>query len=122
MIGRLSENGGTRIELECDDRVDECLPEFKDAVYKAVKEGITNSVRHGKASKIRVSVSVREEQIHMKISDNGCGCDEIKKSYGLQGIEERFAAWDGHISYQSKKGQGFVITADVPIFEHKSEK
>lgn len=122
MIDQLSANGGAEIDLEYDDRVDECLPEIKDALYKAGKEGITNAVRHGKASKISVSISAKDNAVQMRISDNGCGCDEIKKSYGLQGIEERFAAWDGHISYKSKRGQGFVITAEVPIYKHESEK
>ncbi len=120
MIDQLSASGGTEINLECDDCVDECLPEIKDAVYKAVKEGITNAVRHGKASKISILISVEDGHIRMRISDNGRGCDVIKKSYGLHGIEERFTAWNGHISYESKRGQGFVITADVPIYKYES--
>lgn len=122
MIDHLSVNGEAKIYLDFNDRVDECLPEIKDAIYKAVKEGITNAISHGKASIIRINISEDNERIHLTIADNGSGCSEIKKSFGLQGIDQRFSALDGHTSYKSEMNSGFIFQADIPIYKRETSK
>ncbi len=117
MIDYLSLNGESQIYLDFNDIVDECLPEIRDAIYKAVKECITNSIRHGKANRIKICISEDNKLIHLNITDNGVGCSKIEKSFGLQGIEQRFSALHGQTSYKSEGDKGFIFQANVPIFK-----
>ena len=75
-------------------------------MYTIIKESITNSVKHSKGDKISIYLKI-EDEIILRIKDNGIGCDEIIKGNGLKGIEAKVRKFNGDIIYNSKKGQGF---------------
>jgi Signal transduction histidine kinase len=120
MIEHISINGEAMIYLDFNDLAENSLPEIKDAIYKAVKECITNAIRHGKAREIKINLSEDNEYIYLTIADNGSGCSKVKESFGLKGIAERFSALDGHTSYQSELNHGFVFQAYVPLVKRES--
>lgn len=122
MIGQISANGEIKIQLEFDDKVDECLPEVKDVVYKTVKECLTNSIRHGKAKVIIIRIAEARDRIYLKIEDDGIGCKAIQKSFGLRGIDDRLSTLGGHTSYESSVNQGFFFQADFPVYKRESIK
>jgi signal transduction histidine kinase len=50
----------------------------------------------------------------MIIKDNGSGCEDIKKSYGLNGIVDRVKEVGGEVWFISRKGKGFTIKTLLP--------
>lgn len=85
----------------------------EDAIYRVIQEGITNSIRHGKATNIRVNVKKDNEILKIEIEDNGIGCKEVKKGFGLQHIKEQINLLNGDIYYNGEKG--FVLIVSIPI-------
>ena len=83
---------------------------IKNEIFKIIKEAITNSITHGDATSIQISIYKLkiEKKIIIAIIDNGKGCKEIKESYGLQGIRKRVQEFNGIVNYRSQ-GRGFII-------------
>ena len=63
------------------------------------QELMTNIVRHAKASAARIVLKSSENQVTLRVSDNGVGItqDQIEHpdSFGLMGIKERLLPWNG---------------------------
>lgn len=77
-------------------------------LYRIVQETLSNSARHGKASKIEVFMNFNESELVTTIRDNGIGCKELKKSgVGIKSIEERVEELKGTVEISTAVGAGF---------------
>jgi Signal transduction histidine kinase len=88
-------------------------PDEEDAVYRVIQEGITNSIRHGKATQIFITITRKEKWLMLTVHDTGIGCKTIKKGFGLQHILERVDLLGGEVSYDGS--DGFTVVAKIPI-------
>jgi two-component system sensor histidine kinase DesK len=75
----------------------------------AVREGLTNVVRHARATRCVVTVSASE----VEIRDDGVGGDGSFGS-GLSGLRERVAAAGGSVSAGSVSPRGWRLRVTVP--------
>ncbi len=89
--------------------------ELSLALYRTVQEALTNAVRHGKASRVRVIFWVEGEELRLTITDNGKGAFEVVKGIGLAGMEERLGALGGSVRVGQAPEGGFSLTVQVPI-------
>lgn len=85
----------------------------EEIIYRIVQESITNAIRHGKASKILIAISMEYNIIYIWIKDNGIGCTHIEKGFGLHHMEERLGMLHG--SLNCFVDNGFVLEASIPI-------
>ena len=85
----------------------------EEVIYRIIQESTTNAIRHGKATEIWIRMSEKEEELTIIISDNGCGCDDIKDGFGLKHIRERVELLNGEVNYQGLIG--FTMIAKIPI-------
>ncbi len=74
------------------------------AVYHIVQEAMTNAIRHGKASKIYVSLGYSQDSVTFQVKDNGKGEGHIEEGYGLKGIRERVKAFSGKVEMGADEG------------------
>jgi signal transduction histidine kinase len=72
-------------------------------------------LKHGNATKINIEIIKNINNVKVIITDNGIGCDNILKSNGLNGIENRINSLGGEISYFSYNNLGFGIKLFIPI-------
>ncbi|WHH61343.1 histidine kinase N-terminal 7TM domain-containing protein [Petroclostridium sp. X23] len=85
-----------------------------EAVFRLCQEAVTNAIKHGNARTIHIILRYKPHEIDIYTIDNGAGCREIKKSYGLLGIETRINSLSGKVSFGSDGEQGFTIHATLP--------
>lgn len=85
----------------------------EEIIYRIVQESITNAIRHGKADKILIAISMEYNVINIWIKDNGIGCTHIEKGFGLHHMEERLSMLHG--SLNCFDDNGFVLEASIPI-------
>lgn len=85
----------------------------EDAIFRVIQEGITNAIRHGKATKIFVDIHKQEKWLVVNIKDNGIGCEEVHTGFGLMHMKERIQMLHGEVTYNGS--HGFCIIAKIPI-------
>lgn len=78
-------------------------------IYQCIKETVTNSIRHGKASEIKIHQKNIHNGYRIEILDNGTGVDTVKPGFGLNSIETRMHKIGGSAVYRSTYGKGFCV-------------
>jgi len=104
-----------KINFDADENLDKLSQIIKSSMYKTIKEFITNSIKHGKATEINIKISTENNNINLISTDNGIGCNKIIKSNGLLGIENRVTSLNGSVNYFSNDNIGFGINICIPI-------
>ena len=79
-----------------------------------VREAVSNSVRHGRATRIRITLRPVRDRVQLAIKDNGHGFDPeaaLKRGYGLRNMRSRAAKLGGALTILSTQGSGTRIVA-----------
>lgn len=110
---------GLDVELDVDPATEQRpLPPAADVVaYRIVQEALTNSLRHGRASRATVRVQVRGTgtgTLSIDISDNGHGPADYVVGRGLRGMAERVALFAGSLEH-GRDEHGFRIHAELTL-------
>lgn len=89
------------------------------ALFRICQETLTNVARHAAATEISLSLQEEQENVWLRIHDNGRGIivDDLAKrrSLGLIGMRERALSLGGEFSVQGTPGQGTTVTVRIPI-------
>ncbi|SFL09835.1 Signal transduction histidine kinase [Lachnospiraceae bacterium KH1T2] len=113
LIAKTREVTGVEIRFGCTIISLHLEEDEENAIYRIVQEGITNAIRHGKATKISIEMQLTDEGIHILINDNGEGCKNIEEGFGLRHMRERVQMLQGKIEFRSN--DGFEIETDIPL-------
>ncbi len=103
------------VERRLDDNVE-------IALYRISQETISNISRHSQASKAELSITFREADLKLEITDNGTGFDPPQNPrdfsqmghYGLLGIHERAVLINASLQIRSEIGNGTAIVIQAP--------
>ncbi|HLI02200.1 MAG TPA: sensor histidine kinase, partial [Acidimicrobiales bacterium] len=91
------------------------LPEDSEAVLAwALREGVTNVVRHARATSCAVTLVADEDEVTATVSDDGRADGPVTFGNGLGGLGERVAAVGGTFSAGPRPGGGFRLRVTVP--------
>ncbi|HAK42579.1 MAG TPA: sensor histidine kinase [Clostridium sp.] len=84
-------------------------------LYRMTQEVLSNSLKHGKATMVKVIMNFAEDEFVISFNDNGVGTDKIVESgLGLRSIRERAEEIDGLVDMKSNEGNGFFVKVIVP--------
>lgn len=114
LINDITKHGDVFIRYEISN-----LPQvgevYQKALYRALQEGITNGIKHGRSTAFVFRLSYEDNVLRFLLQDNGDGTDKITPGFGLTGMEERIRELGGEMVIQSKQGEGFCISIDIPF-------
>lgn len=89
------------------------------AMFRVMQEGLTNVLRHARATRVEVILSAEEDQLILRLQDNGCGIPPEKlqdpRSIGLVGMRERALLLEGHFEIRSQPGAGATLEMTLPL-------
>ncbi|MGC5325842.1 HAMP domain-containing sensor histidine kinase [Brevibacillus sp. SYSU BS000544] len=91
---------------------------IEDHLFRILQESLSNTLRHARASTISVKLFPLQDQVRMRIADDGIGFDtegEKMTSYGLVSIRERINELGGALDIYSAIGKGTQIEVRIPI-------
>jgi signal transduction histidine kinase len=111
-IGR----AGLPVELHVDGEPFP-LPRGIDlSAYRIVQEGLTNTLKHARASDADVTVRYRPDELEIEVRDNGQGsATSDGLGHGLVGIRERVKLYGGEMTAGRATGGGFVLSTRLPL-------
>ena len=86
------------------------------SAYRIVQEGLTNSLKHARASHADVTVRYAERASSSRSVDNGVGAPTGGgRGHGLVGVRERVKIYGGEMTAGAAPGGGFVLSARLPL-------
>jgi signal transduction histidine kinase len=93
------------------------LPRAIDlSAYRIVQEGLTNALKHARASNAEVTVRYRVDELQLEVRDNGEGSSTSDGlGHGLVGIRERVKIYGGEMSTGTAPQGGFVLSTRLPL-------
>ncbi|MCC6962921.1 MAG: sensor histidine kinase [candidate division Zixibacteria bacterium] len=94
-------------------------------LFRSIQELLTNTLKHAKATEVRVYLQHEESAVHVCIADNGVGFgSELQQQYpsasggfGIFSIRERLAYLGGRLVIDSSPGKGARVHLWVPVGE-----
>ena len=89
-------------------------------ILAAVRESLSNVVRHAHASAVQVEIAVTGTDVTARVSDNGVGIDESDRRSGLRNLEERAAALGGAVRLEPNQPHGTVLELRAPLLDDRS--
>jgi signal transduction histidine kinase len=97
------------------------LPRAIDlSAYRIVQEGVTNALKHARASHADVTLRYRPDELELQVLDNGAGTATTNGlGHGLVGIRERVKIYGGEMSAGTAPAGGFILTARLPVDRHQ---
>ena len=85
------------------------------ALYRVVQEALTNTIKHARASRVCVSISVAGSMLSVVVIDDGVGGATLSPhGSGLVGLSDRAATLDGCLSIASPPGAGTTLELNLP--------
>lgn len=108
-----------KVPMEVEWTVEEITLEkgLEDQLFRILQESVSNTLRHAKADSLAVSLIERDQNIILRVIDDGIGFDveeEKASSYGLQNMQERASEVGGALKIVSLKDQGTRLEVKVP--------
>jgi len=93
---------------------------IETTLLRIVNELIHNTLKHSKATKIKISLTQEDSLITLKYSDNGIGFDvqkanEHSTGMGLKNIRERIQSIGGKVNIDSELSYGIIIKIELDI-------
>lgn len=97
-------------------------PSIQVILYKNAREAITNALRHGKATSIRIKIDYAQAGITMEVSNNGSLPEEEKLRKllgsggdGMKGMYERTHLIGGTL--ELRQAPHFTVVTRLPIYK-----
>jgi signal transduction histidine kinase len=93
------------------------LPRGVDlSAYRIVQEGLTNALKHARATNADVSVRYQPYELQLEIRDDGIGSATTDGlGHGLIGIRERVKIYGGDMTAGTASGGGFILSTRLPL-------
>gem|GEM_PF-1971530 len=122
-IDRVEQLTGQTIQFETDLADIKLQPELEITIYRIVTEALTNIVRHAQASDIHIGLKLENQQLSLRVVDDGVGFDvehwlnspSERKSLGLISMRERAELLGGRLELTSRPGQGTTVAGTLPL-------
>jgi signal transduction histidine kinase len=86
------------------------------SAYRIVQEGLTNTLKHARATDADVTVRYRPDELEIEVRDNGEGTSTSDGlGHGLVGVRERVRIYGGEMTAGTATGGGYVLSTRLPL-------
>lgn len=103
------------VEVTGDEHVVDV--ETLTTLLRTAQEGLTNALRHGSPSRVRLTARLAPHEARLIVADDGGGFHPGTRpddGYGLIGMRERVHLLGGHVDVDGGLGSGATITVTIP--------
>jgi signal transduction histidine kinase len=80
------------------------------------KEAVNNAAKYSQANNVLIQLTLRSKKVLLVVKDDGIGFDIAEADgNGLGNMQKRADQLNGHITIQSKKGEGSSVILTIPV-------
>ena len=107
---------GLQVHIELADDAQTLPRDTAIAVFRIVQEGLANTIRHGGATHVRLTMTAGPQVFTLILSDDGCGFEPAAthQTFGLMGMRQRVSTFGGSLLIESAAGLGTKLSVEVP--------
>ncbi len=110
LVDRLAVAATLDAELD-DDRI---TPTTAHTAYFIIAEALANTVKHSRASSVRVTLRNDDRRLTIDVHDNGVGGASMSQGAGLRSLVDRVDALGGKLEIHSPRGRGTRVSVELP--------
>jgi PAS domain S-box-containing protein len=122
-VSQIADTTDISINLQQNLQDHRLAPELELACFRVLQEAVSNTLRHSKAARLSIALSLEIDGLHLSIKDDGIGFDldatfrrlRNLASLGLIGMRERVTALGGRFNINTRPGSGTEIAASFPM-------
>lgn len=101
--------------LELSGEFADIPAERADHIRAALREALSNVVRHSGASETRVTLHRDAHEVRLRVRDNGSGVPQGVATRGLRHLAERAKSAGGKFYLNSSPSLGTLVAFDLPL-------
>ena len=132
-LRQVADELAARSRIEVDVRVasrgpaaDDLDPARREEVVRIAREAIVNACRHGGARQVVVALDRGEDEVRLRISDDGRGIPDAKLTgrggYGLRMLRTRAAALGGQLVTRRQAEGGAEVEIMFPTSRRRTDE
>lgn len=89
----------------------------KLTLFRIVQEQLNNIVKHAKATRVLIRLSIEGLNTVLVVADNGVGFDpgSLRKGVGITNIMSRAELFNGKVEIATAPGDGCTLTVSIPL-------
>lgn len=109
---------GIQIDLDLQNISEEQIEDRRKlTLFRIVQEQLNNIVKHAKATRVLIRLSIEGPNTVLSVSDNGVGFDPSshRKGVGITNIMSRAELFNGKVEITTAPGDGCALTVSIPI-------
>jgi signal transduction histidine kinase len=116
-VDAMGEKHGIQAQFRSSGVIERLPANVETILYRTVQEALTNVVRHARATRVDVVLTVRDGKLVILVEDDGVGFDpsliSTEDHLGLFGIRERSEMIGATLVIESEPGKGTTIMMEV---------
>jgi two-component system, NarL family, sensor histidine kinase DegS len=125
LVHELEREGGPEIVLLVKGQVDRLPTELEAALFRIVRELLSNACCHSGSKQVRLEVARTKDHLRLAIKDWGTGFDPTKvngETFGLQEVRQRARLLRGQVTIDSAPGKGTRAVITFPVDERSGSR
>jgi signal transduction histidine kinase len=109
LMERVQKSTGIICSFDIDEKSESLDITVQSQLYRIVQELTNNTIKHAKASALKVILTFDHTSFTFEYMDNGQGFTEkeLSEGIGMNTIRERVLKFGGRINFTDNKGRGF---------------
>lgn len=119
LVTELGTGREAHFDLKIDDSASSQLtPVQSTEALHVAREAISNSLRHGKASRVTVRLHPGESEVCLLIQDNGIGFESARRTrsgHGLRNMQARATGLGATVRVESRPDEGTRVVLTFPL-------
>ncbi|USG66936.1 sensor histidine kinase [Brevibacillus ruminantium] len=115
LLNETSKQTGIVIHSAISPDLPQLDPKLEMILYRALQEGLTNGIRHGKCASVQFSLARVEDAIVFQLQDDGQGVKgPLVFGFGLRTMRDRVTEAGGVLIVETAPAGGMVLHISIP--------